>query len=109
MKNTVSTINAVDNIEKSKPTSTVNPSVGMNCECAFVNGSPSDCGAYSYVNSFGNWAAFTNRGKLKEEDFDCIMGDVSKFMADDEEKEKLKRLEGMNKWYYRDPQGQVQG
>jgi len=30
-------------------------------------------------------------------------------MAEEEEKEKLKKLDGMNKWYYRDPQGQVQG
>lgn len=48
--------------------------------------------------------------KEKEEELDGIVGDVvSKIMEDEEKVEKLKRLENMNKWYYRDPQGIVQG
>lgn len=50
------------------------------------------------------------KSKDKEEELDGIVGDVvSKIMEEEEKVEKLKRLENINKWYYRDPQGMVQG
>lgn len=48
--------------------------------------------------------------KGKKEELDGIVGDVvSKIMEEEEKAEKLKKLDSINKWYYRDPQGIVQG
>lgn len=50
------------------------------------------------------------RPKEKEEELDGIVGDVvSKLMEEEEKLEKIKKIENMNKWFYRDPQGILQG
>lgn len=51
------------------------------------------------------------RIKGKEgEQLEGIVGDVvSKIMEEEEKAEINRRLENINKWYYRDPQGIVQG
>lgn len=61
--------------------------------------------------NIANAAAANVRQKAgKVAELDGIVGDVvSKIMEEEEKVEKLKRLENINKWFYRDPQGVVQG
>lgn len=54
--------------------------------------------------------ALKTQSKGKEEDLEGIVGDVvSKLIEEEEKAEKLKKLDSINKWFYRDPQGIVQG
>lgn len=47
--------------------------------------------------------------KDTEKELGGIVGDVVSKIMEEEKLDKMKRLENMNKWYYRDPQGVVQG